>query len=93
MLKHSGSAARLGVDSPDERGGKERTPESGIFLSSYPILKANALETMEILSVICYTNHIIFIAVQAIKRSKLSSHGVPAKRRRTFSFAARLIAS
>ena len=35
----------------------------------------------------------LFIAVQAIKRSKLSSHGVPAKRRRTFSFAARLIAS
>ena len=40
-------------------GAKERTPESGIILSSYPILKANALETMEILSVICYTNHII----------------------------------
>ena len=60
MLKHSGSAARLGADSPDEPGGWERTPESGIILSSYPILKANALETMEILSVICYTNHIIF---------------------------------
>ena len=59
MLKHSGSATRLGVDSPDELGGWERTPESGIILSSYPILKANALETMEILSVICYTNHII----------------------------------
>ena len=29
MLKHSGSAARLGADSPDERGGWERTPESG----------------------------------------------------------------
>ena len=30
MLKHSGSAARLGADSPDERGGWERTLESGV---------------------------------------------------------------
>ena len=30
MLKHSGSATRLGADSPDERGGWERTPESGV---------------------------------------------------------------
>jgi len=30
MLKHSGSAAQLGADSPDERGGRwERTLESG----------------------------------------------------------------
>ena len=29
MLKHSGSATRLGADSPDERGGWERTLESG----------------------------------------------------------------
>ena len=29
MLKHSGSATRLGAESPDERGGRERTLESG----------------------------------------------------------------
>ena len=29
MLKHSGNATRLGADSPDERGGRERTLVSG----------------------------------------------------------------
>lgn len=34
MLKHSGSATRLGADSPDERGGWERASASGANISS-----------------------------------------------------------
>ena len=36
MLKHSGSATRLGADSPDERGGWERTLRERGWLGSGP---------------------------------------------------------